>query len=67
MAAALPTEQVTGVHGTERRKFPPFPLNTLELQKRASRYLRMPSEHTMKVSAMLCAMLYNSVRDKDER
>lgn len=42
-------EQVTAVSGTERRKFPPFPLNTLELQKRASRYLRMPSEHTMKV------------------
>ena len=36
--------------GNDRRKFPPFPLNTLELQKRASRFLRFSSEHTMKVS-----------------
>ncbi|CAI5998384.1 unnamed protein product [Closterium sp. NIES-64] len=45
--------QVMEVAGSERCKFPPFPLNTVELQKRASRFLRMASEHTMKIAEEL--------------
>jgi DNA topoisomerase III len=37
------------VKNHEKLKYPPYPLNTIELQKRASRYFRMSSEHTMKV------------------
>lgn len=29
-------------------KYPPYPLSTIELEKRASRYFRMSSENTMK-------------------
>ncbi|KAG9446529.1 hypothetical protein H6P81_012657 [Aristolochia fimbriata] len=39
---------VVKVSNQERRKYPPFPLSTVELQKRASRYFHMSSEHTMK-------------------
>ena len=42
--------QVQNVRNQEKLKYPPYPLSTLELQKRASRYFRMSSEHTMKVS-----------------
>lgn len=38
------------VDGRDTRKYPPHPLNTVELQKRASRYLRIGSEQVMKVS-----------------
>lgn len=33
----------------EKLKYPPFPLSTVELQKRASRYFCLSSEHRMKV------------------
>ncbi|RZC07712.1 DNA topoisomerase 3-alpha [Glycine soja] len=39
---------VTNIRQQEKPKYPPFPLNTIELQKRASRYFRMSSDHTMK-------------------
>ena len=45
--------QVTNVRKQEKLKYPPHPLNTIELEKRASRYFRMSSEHTMKVSNWL--------------
>ncbi|CAI5943898.1 unnamed protein product [Closterium sp. NIES-65] len=48
-----PVATVMEVAGSERCKFPPFPLNTVELQKRASRFLRMASEHTMKIAEEL--------------
>ena len=53
--------QVTDVKQQEKLKYPPHPLNTIELEKRASRYFRMSSEHTMKVSKRwetisLCAL-----------
>lgn len=41
--------QVTDVKHKEKLKYPPYPLSTVELQKRASRFFRMSSEHTMKV------------------
>ncbi|KAK3036183.1 hypothetical protein RJ639_030253 [Escallonia herrerae] len=47
-----PTATVTKVTQQEKLKYPPHPLNTIELEKRASRYYRMSSEHTMKVSYM---------------
>lgn len=46
--------QVTKVKQQERLKYPPHPLNTIELEKRASRYFRMSSEQTMKVSFVIC-------------
>ncbi|KAK8951975.1 hypothetical protein KSP39_PZI003183 [Platanthera zijinensis] len=48
-----PTATVTNVKHKEMQKYPPYPLSTLELQKRASRYFRMSSEHTMKVAEEL--------------
>lgn len=41
---------VTKVKNQEKLKYPPHPLNTIEMEKRASRYFRMSSEHTMKVA-----------------
>lgn len=43
--------QVTEVKQAEKLKYPPYPLNTIELGKRASRYFRMSSEQTMKVTS----------------
>ncbi|XP_057419211.1 DNA topoisomerase 3-alpha isoform X2 [Lotus japonicus] len=42
------TATVSNVRHQEKLKYPPHPLNTIELEKRASRYFRMSSEHTMK-------------------
>ncbi|KAL4183811.1 hypothetical protein AMTRI_Chr11g156980 [Amborella trichopoda] len=50
MCVEEPTATVKKVSHQERRKYPPHPLSTLELQKRASQYFRMSSEHTMKVA-----------------
>lgn len=50
MCVQEPTATVTKVRQQEKPKYPPHPLNTIELEKRASRYFRMSSEHTMKVA-----------------
>ncbi|XP_065876649.1 DNA topoisomerase 3-alpha isoform X1 [Euphorbia lathyris] len=50
MCIQEPTATVTKVQQLEKRKYPPYPLSTIELEKRASRYFRMSSEHTMKVA-----------------
>ncbi|XP_008807898.2 DNA topoisomerase 3-alpha isoform X1 [Phoenix dactylifera] len=47
------TATVMNVRNQEKLKYPPYPLSTVELQKRASRYFRMSSEHTMKVAEEL--------------
>lgn len=41
--------KVSKVKQQEKLKYPPHPLSTIELEKRASRYFRMSSEQTMKV------------------
>ncbi|OVA03617.1 DNA topoisomerase [Macleaya cordata] len=50
MCVQEPTATVTKVRDQQKLKQPPYPLNTIELEKRASRYFRMSSEHTMKVA-----------------
>ncbi|XP_015579811.2 DNA topoisomerase 3-alpha isoform X3 [Ricinus communis] len=45
-----PTATVTKVQQKEKQKYPPYPLSTIELEKRASRYFHMSSEQTMKVA-----------------
>ncbi|KAJ0612116.1 putative DNA topoisomerase transcription factor interactor and regulator CCHC(Zn) family [Helianthus annuus] len=45
-----PIATVTKVRKQEKLKYPPHPLNTIELEKRASRYFRMSSEQTMKIA-----------------
>ncbi|XP_042417323.1 DNA topoisomerase 3-alpha-like [Zingiber officinale] len=47
------TATVINVKHQEKLKYPPYPLSTVELQKRASRYFRMSSEHTMKIAEEL--------------
>ncbi|CAM9000781.1 unnamed protein product [Rhodiola kirilowii] len=47
------TAIVTAVKKQEKLKYPPYPLSTIELEKRASRYFRMSSEQTMKVAEEL--------------
>ncbi|KAG0492525.1 hypothetical protein HPP92_005923 [Vanilla planifolia] len=53
MCVEEPMATVVDVKNKEKLKYPPYPLSTLELQKRASRYFRMSSEHTMKVAEEL--------------
>ncbi|KAK9040294.1 hypothetical protein V6N11_015465 [Hibiscus sabdariffa] len=48
MCVQEPNATVTKVQHQEKLKYPPYPLSTIELEKRASRYFRMSSEHTMK-------------------
>ncbi|KAK6923708.1 DNA topoisomerase, type IA, central, partial [Dillenia turbinata] len=53
MCVQEPTATVTKVRQRQAEKRPPHPLNTIELEKRASRYFRMSSEQTMKVAEEL--------------
>ncbi|KAF5745103.1 DNA topoisomerase 3-alpha isoform X1 [Tripterygium wilfordii] len=53
MCVQEPNATVRKVQQQEKLKYPPYPLNTIELEKRASRYFRMSSEHTMKVAEEL--------------
>ncbi|XP_075514704.1 DNA topoisomerase 3-alpha isoform X2 [Primulina tabacum] len=50
LCALEPTATVINVRQQEKLKYPPHPLSTIELEKRASRYFRMSSEQTMKVA-----------------
>ncbi|GLT25089.1 hypothetical protein SLA2020_002420 [Shorea laevis] len=50
MCVQEPTATVKNVRRAEKLKYPPYPLSTIELEKRASRYFHMSSEHTMKVA-----------------
>ncbi|KAG6394760.1 hypothetical protein SASPL_145350 [Salvia splendens] len=50
MCVQEPTATVTNVRHQEKPKYPPYPLSTIELEKRASRYFHMSSEKTMKVA-----------------
>ncbi|XP_056168081.1 DNA topoisomerase 3-alpha isoform X3 [Syzygium oleosum] len=51
MCVEEPSATVTRVRQQEKFKYPPHPLSTIELEKRASRYFRTSSEHTMKAIA----------------
>ncbi|XP_021734600.1 DNA topoisomerase 3-alpha-like isoform X1 [Chenopodium quinoa] len=53
MCVEEPTATVTMVRQQEKLKYPPYPLSTIELEKRASRYFRLSSERTMKVAEEL--------------
>ncbi|PWA75282.1 topoisomerase 3alpha [Artemisia annua] len=53
MCVQEPIATVTEVKPAEKLKYPPYPLNTIELGKRASRYFRMSSEQTMKIAEEL--------------
>ncbi|XP_010674423.2 DNA topoisomerase 3-alpha isoform X1 [Beta vulgaris subsp. vulgaris] len=53
MCVEEPIATVTMVRQQEKLKYPPYPLSTIELEKRASRYFRMSSEQTMKVAEEL--------------
>ncbi|KAJ8478267.1 hypothetical protein OPV22_021994 [Ensete ventricosum] len=53
MCIEEPTATVKNVKHQEKLKYPPYPLSTVELQKRASRFFRMSSEHTMKIAEEL--------------
>ncbi|XP_051141098.1 DNA topoisomerase 3-alpha isoform X2 [Andrographis paniculata] len=50
MCVLEPIATVRNVKQQEKLKYPPYPLSTIELEKRASRYFRMSSEQTMKVA-----------------
>ncbi|EYU20574.1 hypothetical protein ABFS82_08G084200 [Erythranthe guttata] len=50
MCVLEPNATVTNVRNQEKPRYPPHPLSTIELEKRASRYFRMSSEQTMKVA-----------------
>ncbi|XP_073018547.1 DNA topoisomerase 3-alpha isoform X1 [Primulina eburnea] len=50
LCALESTATVINVRQQEKLKYPPHPLSTIELEKRASRYFRMSSEQTMKVA-----------------
>lgn len=41
------------MEGRERKRWPPFPLSTLEMQKKATMYLRLPGERIMKLAEEL--------------
>ena len=43
----------TQVQGKERKRQPPLPLSTLEMQKKATHSLHMPGERIMKVAEEL--------------
>ena len=43
----------TQVQGKERKRQPPLPLSTLEMQKKATQSLHMPGERIMKVAEEL--------------
>ena len=47
------TGKVTNVNARPTRKYRPFPLATVEMQKLASRYLRLPSEKCMALAESL--------------
>ncbi|KAL3140647.1 hypothetical protein ABBQ32_005213 [Trebouxia sp. C0010 RCD-2024] len=53
MCVEEPQATVTKVQGKERRRQPPVPLSTLEMQKKATQSLHMPGERIMKVAEEL--------------
>lgn len=48
-----PQATVVAVLGEQKLRHPPLPLNTLELQKKATQYLRLPGDQIMKLAEEL--------------
>ncbi|DBB17906.1 hypothetical protein WJX82_005956 [Trebouxia sp. C0006] len=53
MCVEEPLASVTKVQGKEKKRWPPLPLSTLEMQKKATQALHMPGERIMKVAEEL--------------
>lgn len=53
MVVEVTNGRVSQVIAKENRKYKPVPLATVELQKKAANWLRMPSEVTMKIAEQL--------------
>jgi DNA topoisomerase-3 len=53
MCQAQPLATVTDISGNQKHRHAPFPLCTLELQKKGSQYLRMSGEKIMKLAEEL--------------
>lgn len=49
----LNEHQNVQVQGKEKKRWPPLPLSTLEMQKKATQALHMPGERIMKVAEEL--------------
>ncbi|KAG5528714.1 hypothetical protein RHGRI_029395 [Rhododendron griersonianum] len=60
MCIQEPAATVAKVRQQEKLKYPPHPLSTIELEKRASRYFRISSEQTMKVRFRNSAVVFDS-------
>ena len=60
LLVAAPTATVLSAEGRESRRFPPAPLNTLEMQKRACRVLRVSPETVMQLAEELYQQGYIS-------
>lgn len=50
---AQPGAHVVSVVGKQRPRYPPHPLSTLDMQKRATSYMRMSGERIMKLAEEL--------------
>lgn len=48
-----PLATIVGVEGKKATKYRPYPLTTVEMQKRCSRYLHISSDKLMKIAEML--------------
>lgn len=53
LCLAAGTATVTAVSGAQKSRWAPTPLSTLEMQKRASQYLRLPGERIMRLAEEL--------------
>ena len=53
MCTEHPVATVVELDGHQRFRHPPPPLNTLELQKKATQYLRLPGERLMHIAERL--------------
>ena len=49
-----PIAKVISVEGSRKMKPPPFPLSTLEMQKKATQYLRLAGDQIMKLVRSAC-------------
>ena len=52
-ACQHPVARVVSVVGKQRPRYPPHPLSTLDMQKRATSYMRMAGERIMKLAEEL--------------